>query len=240
MKTTAVILSGGSGKRFGSDLPKQYVEVKGRSILSYTLDAFARSSVDEIVVVAAEEYIECCRQIAASIPKSTEVIQGGEQRYDSVLQGLRYAAVHTDHPEEDIVLIHDGARPLIRPEVIDDIIRTVKTCGAAIAAAPCTDTIKLADEEGNIAGTTDRSRTWAAQTPQTFVLQEILHAYEKIIGGRSQKETLQHITDDAMVYQMAFPGRPVRLINAGADNFKITAPSDLIRMEGMLGEIKQF
>ena len=257
MKVAAIILSGGSGKRFGADVPKQYIEVQGRSILSYTIEAFEKSDVDRIVIVAAEEYREQCRQIALRAAKVKAVIAGGKERYDSVLQGLRHVtgaagnrtvAVSEAEAEADevpdIVLIHDGARPLIRPEMINEIIRCTKECGAAIAAAPCTDTIKIADEQGNIAGTTDRSRTWAAQTPQAFYTQEILQAYEKIIGGstrdqeKDQDKDLKFITDDAMVYQMVFPDHPVRLINAGAENFKVTTPSDLARLEGFIKSLK--
>ena len=234
MKTTAIILSGGSGKRFGADIPKQYIEVGEKTILSYTVEAFEKSSVDEIMIVAAEDYTQLCWQIAKTT-KVKAVITGGKERYDSVLHGLRHVmSAAGSECASDIVLIHDGARPLIRPETIDEIIRCTKSCGAAIAAAPCTDTIKIADEKGNIAGTTDRSRTWAAQTPQAFHLQEISQAYEAIIGRSVSNQDLKGITDDAMVYQMVYPERPVRLVNAGTQNFKITAPEDLSRAELLL------
>lgn len=238
MKAAAIILSGGSGKRFGADIPKQYIEVGGRPVLSYTIEAFEKSSVDEIVIVAAGEYIQLCRQIARSIQagKVKDVIAGGKERYDSVLHGLRHL-MDTGGKAliPDIVLIHDGARPLIRPETIDEVALCAKEYGAAIAATPCTDTIKIADEHGNIASTTNRSRTWAAQTPQAFHAQEIFQAYERIIGNRADGPgSLTSITDDAMVYQLAFPGQPVHLVDAGSQNFKITAPGDLRRAEGLL------
>lgn len=262
MRVAAIILSGGKGLRAGTKIPKQYIEIKEKPILGYTIDAFEQSRVDEIIIVAADEYLGKCREIAAQCAdrkdtsrcgssiaadrcassKVTAVIGGGEERYDSVLNGLRYLAERSASAPE-IVLIHDGARPFIRPAVIDEIIRSVEEGTAAIAAAPCTDTIKIADENGFIVSTTERARTWAAQTPQAFRTEEICEAYETIIGSKSacgsssdggRTCSLAGITDDAMVYQMAFPGRPVRLISAGPENFKITTAEDLTRAESLL------
>ena len=234
MRSTAIILSGGSGKRFGSEVPKQYLEVCGKQILAYAVEAFEHSIVDEIVIVAADAYLETCRQMvqAGGYTKVKAVIPGGAERYDSVRKGLLYIM---EEKGTDVVLIHDGARPLIRPETIREILLEVQEHGAAIAAAPCTDTIKIAGEDGCITGTTERRRTWAAQTPQAFSAQEIFQAYEMIIGnGQQEGRSLTGITDDAMVYQEAFPGRPVKLVNAGSGNFKITAPEDIFRMEGIV------
>ena len=259
MKATALILSGGKGLRFGSDLPKQYIEICGQPVLGHTLQAFEQSTVDEIIIVAARDYIEHCRNIAADCgcSKLRAVVSGGTERYDSVLQGLRYlfqnghghdasrmpAAENREtnclpDPEESMVLIHDGARPCIRPEVINQIITDCRQYGAAIAGTPCTDTIKIVDADGCITETTDRTLTWAAQTPQAFLLSSIYEAYEKVIGNGLPEKPLPEsefctekqippITDDAMVYQLAFPERKVRMVPAGRENIKITGASDL-------------
>lgn len=230
MKTIAIILSGGRGTRFGAAIPKQYIEVCGKPVLAYTLSAFQESHVDEIVIVAAAEYMELCRQIASDhgISKLTAVVEGGAERYDSVLNGLRHVM---DTDSCAIVLIHDGARPFITAAAINDIIDETAEAGACIAATHCTDTIKLADVNDQIVSTTDRSLTWAAQTPQAFYLDDIYDAYEQLIGtGKSMKSGVK-ITDDAMVYQLAYPDRAVRLYDAGKDNFKITSPSDIILAE---------
>jgi len=234
MKTAAIVLSGGRGLRFGSDIPKQYMEIGGKSILAHALSAFEKSDVDEIVIVAAQEHIGRCRKIVldSGFQKVTDVILGGAQRYDSVLMGLRHL-MNEKREIPEIVLIHDGARPFIRPETVNEIIRCVMAHGAAIAAVPCTDTIKIADENGCIVSTTDRQRTWAAQTPQAFRTEEIYRAYEEVIGN-AHPENLTGITDDAMVYQMVYPECSVRLVNAGTQNFKITAADDMIRAESML------
>ena len=234
MKTAAIVLSGGRGLRFGSDIPKQYMEIGGKSILAHAVSAFEMSEADEIVIVAAQEHIERCREIVRSsrFEKVADVIPGGAERYDSVLMGLRYL-MNREREIPEIVLIHDGARPFIRPETVGEIIQCVMEHGAAIAAAPCTDTIKIADENGCIVSTTERKKTWAAQTPQAFRTEEIFRAYETVIG-KGSPENLTGITDDAMVYQMAFPGACVKLVNAGTQNFKITAADDMIRAESML------
>lgn len=230
MRTIAIILSGGRGTRFGSAMPKQYIEVCGKPVLAYTLSAFQASCVDEIVIVSATEYMDLCRQIAADygISKLTAVTEGGKERYDSVFNGLRHI-INADK----VVLIHDGARPFITADAINEIVEETVRTGACIAATRCTDTIKLADENDLIVSTTNRRMTWAAQTPQAFYLQDIYNAYEQMMR---HPENLQgtSITDDAMVYQLAYPDRQVKLYDAGKDNFKITSPSDIILAEMIL------
>ena len=233
MKVTAIILSGGTGKRFGSDIPKQYIKIKEKCLLQYTLAAFEQSDADEILITAADEYLEYCRTLArdCGCQKPVRVIPGGRERYDSVFNALSELRQSSGGiAPDDIVLIHDGARPFIRPKIIRELIGQVKECGAAIAAAPCTDTIKIADPQRYILSTTERSLTWAAQTPQAFFAGEICQAYEKVIGGGYT----DGVTDDAMVFQTAFPDKPVKLVNAGPENFKITTRMDLFRAEGMI------
>lgn len=256
MKKTAIVLSGGKGTRLGANIPKQYIEVCKKPVLAYTLMAFEKSSVDDIIIVAANEYVDLCREIAkdCECTKLKAVTTGGKERYDSVLNGIRCSVRKTvccedkiegfqvdaaQNPEEncfngDIVLIHDGARPFISPEIIDELIKETQKNGAAIAATPCTDTIKLIDEKGNIRGTTDRKLTWAAQTPQVFFADKILEAYEKVIGSGSEEYKGITITDDAMVYQLAFPEKSVKVVDAGRDNIKITTASDLELAENIV------
>ena len=270
MSIKAIILSGGSGKRFGSDIPKQYIEINGRPALSYTLQAFQKSCADEIIIVAGRDYLELCRETAvmSGISKFTAVIEGGSERYYSVMNGLRYlhetkdmlqvkaasdgqrsgTCRAADSRSDDIVLIHDGARPFVSVDVINEVAAKVRECGAAIAAVPCTDTIKITDDEGMNISTTDRSHTWAAQTPQGFWLDDIYAAYEHIIQGScaaaadvpvlpagagtganapQSSSHLSRITDDAMVYQQFFPERKVKAVLSDSSNIKITRPQDL-------------
>ena len=252
MKIIGMILSGGSGQRFGSEIPKQYLDINGRPVISYAAEAFQKSMADEIIIVAGAGYTDRCTQIAeeGNYSKVTAVIEGGSERYYSVLKGLEYLMKKND--EDCVVLIHDGARPFISASTINGVAMTVLKEGAAIAAVPCTDTIKIADEEGNIVSTTRRSLTFAAQTPQGFRLKDIYRAYKEIIGEdrasagqkhngspetirdrthtgpvEKQSNAVIEITDDAMVYQMAFPDGKIKIVQSDTTNMKITRARDL-------------
>ena len=244
---TAIVLAGGAGKRFGGDVPKQYQQISGKPVLSYALESFQNSVADEIIIAAGKDYLEMCRDIAlrAGVTKLRAVIEGGSERYYSVMKGLEFlrsAGKVQIHPDampagqenpactsSDMILIHDGARPFISTQLINDVIKNVREHGAAIAAIPCTDTIKITDENGMIISTTDRSRTWAAQTPQGFWLEEIYRAYDLVLSEKDNMDLipLNKITDDAMIYQLAFPGRKVKAVLSTADNIKITRARDL-------------
>lgn len=247
MAVTAIILSGGRGLRFGADLPKQYRKIDDLPVLGHTLRAFEHSRVGQILIVAAAQYLDLCSSIArdAGCRKLLSVIEGGAERYDSVWNGLQY--LHRLQPAgqkegTDMVLIHDGARPCIRPEAIDRLIEETVVSGAAIAGTPCTDTIKITDDAGHIVSTTARRNTWAAQTPQAFYFHPIYEAYRQVIGredapdreGSASGTDHLQITDDAMVYQLAFPDRQVQMVDAGPSNIKITNAEDLDRAAQIL------
>ena len=219
------MLSGGSGKRFGADIPKQYIEINGKPILSYALQAFQESAADEIIIVAGADHAQLCRSIAeqAGITKLTAVIEGGSERYYSVMKGLKYL-YDASGKDPGIALIHDGARPFVSPSVIERVTDAVREHGAAVAAVPCTDTIKITDDDGNIISTTDRSHTWAAQTPQGFMLEDIYRAYDTVLSSSFRPD---QITDDAMVYQLAYPDRMVKAVLSDGNNMKITRAQDL-------------
>lgn len=231
MKTTAIILSAGEGKRLGEKTPKQYVKLSGRPILFYALKAFELSCINEIIIVCGEGDEEMIWEDIINryeLTKILKVVSGGQERYDSVLAGLNEAGEDTD-----VVLIHDGARPFISPGVIDEIVDYMKTGDAAIAAMPVKDTIKISDEKGFVESTTKRTDTWMAQTPQAFKREMILNAYQKIIGGNDDqgRNRLKRYTDDAMVFSEVYPGKKVKLIQGGYDNIKITTKEDLVLAE---------
>ena len=221
MKVTAIVLAGGSGERLGSDIPKQYIDLGGKPVLAHSLAAFEASLAGEIIIVAGSGYEDAAEEIATSynISKFTKAVTGGAERYDSVLAGLRAA------DGCDFVLIHDGARPFITVATINHMIEEVVKYGAAIAGMPSKDTVKIADKDGFIESTTDRSRTWNVATPQCFEYAKILAAYEKIIGDETRDKSL--ITDDAFVFAEAFPEAKIRLVEAGYGNIKITTPEDI-------------
>ena len=216
MKIAAVVLSGGSGKRLGGQIPKQYIEVAGRPVLGYALKAFEESRVDEVCLVCAGEYISLGKKISLEFKKVSRVVPGGAERFDSVKAGLE--ALEGESP--DYVLIHDGARPYITALGINKMIDAAASYGAAVAACRSTDTIKIADEEGCIKESPAREYCFQVQTPQCFKFTEILEAYRMVSKDSS-------ITDDASVYGKAFAGRKIKLVDIGEENSKITTPSDL-------------
>ncbi len=229
-KVNAIILSAGKGTRMKSDVSKQYLIIDEKPILYYTLDAFQKSRVDDIIVVTAMEDIEFVRRDIIEkygFDKVREIVAGGKERYDSVIAGLEVMK------DEDLVLIHDGARPLIMAEQIDGMIEEIKTCRACISGMPVKDTIKIADENGMVKSTPDRKYVWQIQTPQAFEVSLIKNAYKKM---KENHDTT--VTDDAMAVEK-YTDEKIRLIEAGYENIKITTPEDLLLMKEILDKRKQ-
>ena len=220
MRATAIVLSAGQGKRLGADIPKQYIEVGGHPLLYYCLKAFEESNIDDVIVVAEEEYFDLIKNLGFS--KISAVVKGGEKRYDSVYEGLK-AAEGTDY-----VLIHDGARPFIKPAVINALIEEVIKCEAVIAGMPMKDTVKIANSKGYIVSSTERRYTWMVQTPQCFRYDMIRASYEKVLAEVAEGiRNIALITDDAYVFSEGYYDSPVKLFEAGYDNIKVTTPGDL-------------
>lgn len=223
MNKTAIILAGGRGKRMGAAVSKQYLMLEGYPVIYYSIKAFERSEVDNIVLVAAageEEY--CQKNIIEKygFSKVRAVVTGGKERCNSVHEGLK--AIDRLGIATDIVLIHDGARPFVTESIISGAISCAETCGACVTAVKAKDTVKLADCDGNIDATPDRNRVWQIQTPQTFQYELIRAAYDEVL---SQSD--EGITDDAMVLER-YGGYKIRLVEGSYDNIKITTPEDLI------------
>ena len=217
-KVTAVVLAAGKGSRMNSDIPKQYLTLLGKPVLFYSLQAFANSDVDEIILVTGSGEQEYCKKEIIEkyqIDKVTHIVEGGAERYHSVHRGLLAAE------DADYVLIHDGARPLISTEVINQAITHVKETGACVVGMPVKDTIQLVDEQGAICSTPDRRRTWIAQTPQCFDYKLALSSYNKAISCGDST-----ITDDAMVVQR-YGSAKVTMLEGGYENIKVTTPEDI-------------
>lgn len=219
MRNAAVIVAGGKGKRMGTDISKQFIEVKGKPILAYTIEKFISSDLfEEIVVVLPENqllYFEKEIRDKYFAKKEIKTTVGGAERQESVFNGLKFIDKNTD-----MVVIHDGVRPFIK---IEDILKTIKIAeksGACILGVPVKDTIKVCDINKNVINTPDRKNLWAAQTPQTFKYNLIMDAYIKaqisnFIG-----------TDDASVAENA--GYDVVVTEGNYKNIKITTKEDLI------------
>ena len=163
-----IVLAAGRGKRMGSETPKQYLKLLGYPVLYYSLKAFEDSRADGVILVAGEEDIEYCRtQIVQryGLRKVKSIVAGGAERFESVSKGLAACEACGGC---SYVLIHDGARPLVTPGIINDNIDCVAECGACVTAVPSKDTVKMADADGYVADTPERSRVWIIQTPQSF------------------------------------------------------------------------
>lgn len=232
MKTTAIILAAGSGSRMKSNIKKQYMEVSGRPLLLYAIDAFEKSFIDEIIIVLPADDIDYVREKIIAPQKYTkikDIVSGGSTRYHSVRLGIEAASTDTE-----AVFVHDGARPFIDEPMLERARQAVINYGACVVGMPVKDTIKIADEDGFAKVTPDRDKTWLIQTPQVFLYPEILDLYEEL--ARKEKELLNkniNITDDAMVME-TLGNRKVKLVEGSYDNIKVTTPDDIILAESIL------
>ena len=221
MKTytyAAIVLAGGRGKRMNADIPKQYLEIDGKPLIYYTLKAFQESPVDQIVLVTGKEEKEYCQKEIVeryAFDKVTYIVEGGAERYHSVYNGLKYVQ------SCDYVLIHDGARPFVNKAIIMENMLQVVNKNACVTAVMSKDTVKIADENGIVKNTPDRKMVWNVQTPQTFSVELIMQAYERILSSENIS-----VTDDAMVVE-ATMNVPIYLIKGDYRNIKITTPEDL-------------
>ncbi|MGN0140661.1 MAG: 2-C-methyl-D-erythritol 4-phosphate cytidylyltransferase [Roseburia sp.] len=225
MKYTAIVLAAGTGKRMHTNVHKQYLTLAGRPVLYYALRAFADSDVTDIVLVVGQGETAYCRSEIVEkygIGKVSAIVEGGKERYHSVYEGLKAAK------DADYVLIHDGARPLVDSVMIRRMMDEVAQCDACVAGMPVKDTIKIADEEGYVSGTPDRSRVWQIQTPQAFSFPLIRKAYEQLL----MQENVT-VTDDAMVLEQMTRHR-TKLVEGSYCNIKITTPEDLAVAETYL------
>lgn len=226
---SAVIVGAGKGTRMNMDINKQYIDVGGRPVLARTLEAFeACDAVDEIILVVNTQDIIFCKQAlidSFGFKKVKTIVAGGEERQDSVYNGLREVSEGCD-----IVLIHDGARPFVRQEDIERSIDAAAEHGAACVAVPVKDTIKIADTQGFVDSTPERSALWAVQTPQTFRYRLICSAYEN-----TRKQQCK-VTDDCMIVEAI--GHKVKLVQGSYSNIKITTAEDLAVAEAIAQQME--
>ena len=223
--TTAIIVAAGSSTRMGGEVSKQLLDVSGIPVLARTLLAYEQAStVDEIVLVARREDFDAFLALAKQyhITKTKRITEGGDSRQASVLRGLEVVSDKTK-----FVAIADGARCLITPEIIDNVSLAAWREGAACAASRVTDTVKLSTKKGYAQkDAPDRDVVWLAATPQTFALPLYRAA------AYHAKEKGYVATDDAALVSAI--GRPVRLVDCGKENIKITTPDDLYLARAIL------
>ena len=236
MKTTAIVLAGGSGKRMNSAVKKQFLTICDKPLLYYSLKAFEESFIDSIILVASEEDKNYCQEEIIDkchFQKVEKIVSGGKERYHSVANGVMAAG------ETDYIFIHDGARPFVTQNMLKQLLHEVQKSSACVAGMPVKDTIKIADTDGYIETTPRRDLVWMIQTPQVFSYELISKAYAILI--KEEEALLKKgisITDDAMVVETLL-GERVKLVEGSYKNIKITTPEDIGIAEGFLRDEKR-
>lgn len=219
-RVTAIVLAAGQGKRMQSKIQKQYLLLDGKPLLYYSLKAFEQSSVDEIILVVSKDMVQYCeREIVAQFgfQKVVKIVEGGKERYHSVYEGLKAAS------DAEIVLIHDGARPLVTQKIIEDSILAAAEYKACAVGMPVKDTIKIVNENQYAIRTPERRLVWQIQTPQAFSYALLKKAYDLLMHDEGYQKA---ITDDAMVVETML-NVPVKLIEGSYSNMKVTTPEDM-------------
>lgn len=220
----AIVLAGGQGKRMGTEVQKQYLDIAGKPLLYYSLHTFQESGIiDEIILVTGEGQIGYVQEHFVEkykFSKVSRIVEGGKERYDSVWSGLRVVR-EMKQMENSYVFIHDSARPFVTEEILIRSYETVEQTKACVVGMPSKDTIKLVDKNVCAKETPDRNYVWIVQTPQVFESSLIIEAYSKLMGqGNIQ------VTDDAMVVEQQL-GLPVKMVKGTYENIKVTTPEDL-------------
>lgn len=226
---SAIVLAGGMGKRMGADIPKQFLSLGKKTVLWHTLRAFEESVVEEVVLVISGQEMESFRERYAKeygFGKVKHIVSGGKERYDSVYEGLKAL----EGAGYRYVAIHDGARPLVSPELIARSFESAKIYGACVTAVPLKDSIKQSDEEGFVQRSIEREKVWAMQTPQTFDYVLCKMAYDKMM---QTEDGCRGITDDAMVLER-FLSKRAKICEGDYRNIKITTPEDLFMASAYL------
>lgn len=222
---TAIVLAAGKGSRMKAGINKQYLNLKGRPILSHTLEVFfACPAIDEVVVVIGENDIELCDKMVLknfNYDKPFKTVIGGQERQGSVQNGLK----HVDDNAE-IIIIHDGARPFITSQIIETCIEGARKYAAVSLGVPIKETVKVVDDEGFVKNTPNRASIWITQTPQAFRHGIIRQAHELALINKI------NATDDAMLVEHL--GYPVRMIKGDYRNIKITTYEDLVIAEALI------
>lgn len=219
---SAIVVAAGSGTRMGTSARKAFIPLAGVPMVLHTVRAVSRAdTIAGIVVVVGEADVGAAQSLLPrnEFPKVSAVVAGGVERQDSVYAGLRHSE------DVDLVVIHDGARPLVSPSILDAVVRAASKSGAASAGVPVRETVK--EVKGDFArGTVDRDRLWVAHTPQAFRSKLLRDAHEQA------RATGFRASDDAALVERQ--GHAVQMVEDSPANFKITVPDDLALAEALV------
>lgn len=217
-----IVTAGGKGLRMGGELPKQFLKIGGRMILSRTLDAMA-GVCSHLVLVLPESHISFWKDAVESesspVP-SHHIIPGGETRFHSVLNAIEFIeSKYSDYLDANaIVAVHDGVRPYVKKDTIERCVSAASSSGASVPVMPVTESLRILRQDGS-SGAVDRSRYYNVQTPQCFNALKIISAYNRDYSPL--------YTDDASVYEACFGQGSVSMVEGNWENIKITRPSDM-------------
>lgn len=226
----AIIFAGGSGRRMGAGMPKQFLEINGKPIIIHTLDNFQNSPlIDKIYIACKKEYMMKLQNMIEyyRITKAEGIVEGGETGQDSIYNGLKRAL--EENPEDSIVLVHDGVRPLISEEVIEENIKSVKKYGTAVTCTPFFETPVISVSGEVVEDMPVRKYMFTAQAPQSFRLGEIVRAHEEV---RKTNPGYKDIADSCYLYRSI--GREVHIVEGNRGNIKVTTPEDFYLLRALL------
>lgn len=226
----AVIFAGGVGKRMtGSGVPKQFLKLLDKPVLIHTLQYFEDcSEIDAIVIAMVETHLDQTKKLIKKygISKVRKVVAGGKTGQESIYNGLM-AAKEISMSKDDIVLIHDGVRPLITEQLICDNINSVKKYGSAISCVHQKETTIISKNDNEIECSTDRNNTWIARAPQSFYLKDILEAHNFCIANN-----LLEMVDSCSM--MLYLNKQLHIVETLSENIKITTPDDFFLAKAIL------
>ena len=219
---TAIIVAAGKSERMGAGTDKAFLNLGPKPVLAWSLLAFERcADVDQVVVVVRKDQIVATKALVRmfGISKVRAVVAGGPKRQDSVMNGLKEVDSDTVDSDTRIVVVHDGARPCVKPETIAETVKVAKRTGAAVVGCHIWDTVKFVEKGTTVTRTEDRSKLWAVQTPQAFSASLIRRAYAEVVKRKVE------VTDDASAVELI--GEPVKIFETDVPNLKITTVEDL-------------
>lgn len=213
--TNAIIVAAGKSERMGTGTDKAFLSLGNRPVVAWSLIAFEKCpDIDRIILVVRKEQQLAAKAVAKmfGISKLVAVVPGGNKRQESVQAGLSVCDVDTR-----FVVVHDGARPCVTPEVISEVVKLAKRVGAATVGRRMTDTVKRVEKGTLVSATEEREKLWAVQTPQAFNFRVLQNAYKSL--GKND------VTDDCQAVELS--GEAVRIYENREPNFKITTVEDL-------------
>lgn len=213
--TTAIIVAAGKSERMGSGVDKAFLSLINKPVVAWSLLAFEKcADIDRIVLVVRKDQVIASKAVVKmfGISKIDKIVAGGSKRQESVAAGLAACDVDTRY-----VVIHDGARPMVTPELVSEVVKQVKKSPAVTAGRPMTDTVKFCEKGTVVTKSVDRAKLWTVQTPQAFQVKELRAAYKQL-GSKD-------VTDDCMAIELN--GGTVKIVENLNPNFKITTVEDL-------------